>query len=163
VSTVNCLLRKNVFDSQIAADNFKVNGTNNLIHFTGTGKTVTIVESIVQILRYDGTKKILVCAPSDAACDVIAKRLLPVLPRSSEILRINWVSRNPASLPPVLLGCSPMDMSGFFMLPSPKRIQEVSVVICQCFVAGCLELELSQGPWIDKHFTHCFIDESSQR
>ena len=129
----------------------------------GTGKTMTVVESVVQILRYDGTKKILVCAPSDAACDVIAKRLLPVLPNSLKILRINWISRNPASLPPMLLSCSPMDSNGFFYIPPVKQMQEVSVIICQCFVAGCLDFENSTGPWLDKHFTHSFIDESSQR
>ena len=113
----------------------------------------------------DKTKKILVCAPSDAACDVVAKRLLDNLPHSCEMLRVNWVSRNPASLPPELYSCSPMDKSGFFKFPVTKRLQEVSVIICQCFVAGCLELEteFKTGPWMSKHFTHCFIDESSQR
>jgi hypothetical protein len=127
----------------------------------GTGKTVTIVESIVQILRYDDSKKILVTAPSDAACDVIAKRLLPILRGTAKMLRLNWVSRNPSSLPPVLLGCSPMDATGFFTIPSQEQIQEASVVICQCFVAGCLEASI--GPWMSTHFNHCFIDESSQR
>lgn len=121
------------------------------------------MESIVQILRYDSSNKILVCAPSDAACDVIAKRLIPVLSQSSKILRVNWVARNPASLPPALLGCSPTDSTGFFTIPEPNEIQKASVVICQCFVAGTLELHASHGLWMDKHFTHCFIDESSQR
>lgn len=129
----------------------------------GTGKTMTVCESIVQILRYAEYSRILVCAPSDAACDVIAKRLIRVLPKNSKALRINWWSRNPASLPPTLLSCSRMDAKGFFRMPSQEEICEVNVVICQCFVAGCLELETPENrSWMDEHFTHVFIDESSQ-
>ena len=140
----------------------------------GTGKTMTVVESIVQLLRHDSSAKILVCAPSDAACDVIAKRLLPVMPNndSKNLLRINWWSRNPASLPPVLLSCTPMNELGSFVLPSQVEMQAASVIICQCFVAGCLDIgaqkdanissKARQKPWMDTHFTHVFIDESSQ-
>jgi len=122
-----------------------------------------LVESIVQALRVNENNKILVCAPSDAACDVIAKRLLPVLPEKSKVARINWVSRNPASLPPILLSCSYMNESGFFYIPSVLEIQKASVVICQCFVAGCFELDNPAHLWMKEHFSYCFIDESSQR
>ena len=123
---------------------------------------MTVVESIVQILRHDISSKILVCAPSDAACDVIAKRLLPVL-RDTKIIRVNWWSRNPASLPPVLLPSSRMDESGFFVLPSQAEMEEASIIICQCFVAGCLDVGCSTSKtWMADHFTHTFIDESSQ-
>ena len=127
----------------------------------GTGKTMTVCESIVQLLRYDSAHKILVTAPSDAACDVIAKRLLPVLP--GLILRVNWWSRNPDSLPPSLLSCSAMDKDGFFYMPSKEEIMSASVVICQCFVAGCLEIGTPTSRlWMENHFTHVFVDESSQ-
>jgi len=129
----------------------------------GTGKTMTVCETIVQLLRYDKNSRILVCAPSDAACDVIAKRLLPVLPKNSKTMRLNWWSRNPASLPPSLLSCSRMDGNGFFCMPTAEEILDMNVVICQCFVAGCLELGTPESKsWMDKHFTHIFIDESSQ-
>uniref|UniRef100_A0A7S2PN77 RNA helicase n=1 Tax=Leptocylindrus danicus TaxID=163516 RepID=A0A7S2PN77_9STRA len=39
---------------------------------------------------------------------------------------------------------------------------EASVVVCQCFVAGCLGLGSSENDWMQNHFTHLFVDESSQ-
>lgn len=126
------------------------------------GKTMTVCESIYQILRHE-CSKILVCAPSDAACDVIAKRLLPMLPERNAILRVNWWSRSLDSVPPVLLSISPMNDSGVFIIPTKKDLMEVSVVICQCFVAGCLNVGGdSEKNWLENHFTHAFIDESSQ-
>lgn len=41
----------------------------------GTGKTVTIVESIAQILKHDPHAKLLVCAPSNSAVDLLDERL----------------------------------------------------------------------------------------
>ena len=124
---------------------------------------MTVVESIFQILRYDENSKILVCAPSDAACDVITKRLLPLLPTQFKIQRVNWWSRNPSSLPPELLGCSSINDSGFFVLPPMKEMKKASVIICQRFVAGCLDMEFAKkNSWMSSHFTHVFIDESSQ-
>ncbi len=128
---------------------------------------MTVVESVFQILRHNAHSKILVCAPSDAACDVITKRLLPILSSEQKVKRVNWWSRNPASLPPSLLGCSTMNESGFFVMPSVEEMQEASVIICQCFVAGCLDLQDGENRshytlWMQRHFTHVFIDESSQ-
>ncbi|KAJ2936529.1 hypothetical protein H1R20_g564, partial [Candolleomyces eurysporus] len=41
----------------------------------GTGKTVTIIEAIRQILRTHPTSRILACGPSNSAADLIAERL----------------------------------------------------------------------------------------
>jgi DNA polymerase III delta prime subunit len=133
----------------------------------GTGKTTTVVESIVQVLKCNPQSRILVCAPSDAACDVVAMRLLSVLPPRFKMLRVNWWARNSSSLPPSLLSCSPMDEEGFFDMPCKEQIQQADVVICQCFVAGFLDIDVTmntcnEGPWMENHFTHAFIDESSQ-
>lgn len=135
----------------------------------GTGKTLTVVESVIQVLRMNPSAKIMICAPSDAACDVLAKRIRPVLSsmnvdksETHQMLRINWWSRIPASLPPELLSCTPSNNAGFFAVPSSSDIKEASVVVCQCFVAGCLGLGSSENDWMQKHFTHLFVDESSQ-
>ncbi len=133
----------------------------------GTGKTTTVLESIVQVLRHDESSKILVCAPSDTACDVIAFRLQRLLPtkcngQALKMLRVNWWSRNPASLPPDLLSCSPSEASsGLFTLPSMNEMLDANIIICQCFVAGCLEVGSNMN-WMERHFSHVFIDESSQ-
>ena len=140
----------------------------------GTGKTLTIVESIIQILRRKPSAKILVCAPSDAACDVLACRIHPQLkllkvePRSHEpryrMLRINWWARKSESLPAELLPFSSMNHLGFFSFPSRADIIKASVVICPCFVAGCLDAVSKEEPkgWMSEHFTYSFVDEVSQ-
>jgi helicase MOV-10 len=131
----------------------------------GTGKTMTVVESIVQVLRWDKDSKVLVCAPSDAACDVLATRLISVLPRMAKLLRVNYTCRNPDSLPPNLLSVSTMNDSGLFTLPTISQMKNSSVIVCQCFVAGMLDSKLSSdqdSDWMRHHFTHVFIDESSQ-
>ncbi|XP_050511316.1 putative helicase mov-10-B.1 [Diabrotica virgifera virgifera] len=52
----------------------------------GTGKTVTIVEAILQ-LKFKTTHKILVCAPSNAACDLITEKLLEHC-TTNELIRV---------------------------------------------------------------------------
>ena len=124
---------------------------------------MTVCESIYQILRHDESSKILVCAPSDAACDVITKRLLHMLPKTKNIVRVHWWSRSIDSIPPVLLSCSPINDSGAFIIPPKEELMDACVVVCQCFVAGCLHTGgNSENNWLQRHFTHAFIDESSQ-
>lgn len=116
-----------------------------------------VCEAIIQVHRTDNNAKILVCAPSDAACDVLASRLIPHLPQKS-VLRINWWSRKVASVKPELLSSCPMDETGVFTVPSSFLMQEARVVVCQCFVAACLELVKPQEN-LRKRFSHLFIDE----
>ena len=42
----------------------------------GTGKTVTVVEAIKQVWKTFKSSRIVVCAPSNAAADVLAVRLV---------------------------------------------------------------------------------------
>lgn len=50
----------------------------------GTGKTTTVVESILQVFHASKTNKILVSANSNAACDEVAKRLKKYLYSASD-------------------------------------------------------------------------------
>jgi helicase MOV-10 len=122
-----------------------------------------VCEAIIQALRTQTGAKVLVCAPSDAACDVIASRLLSLLKSgNSSLLRINWWSRKLASVKPEILPHCPMDeASGLFTVPDVAEMIKADIVLCQCIVAECLELAGPPG-WTKGHFSHLFIDECSQ-
>lgn len=68
-----------------------LNGTAGTVPYIvfgppGTGKTVTIVEAILQIKKKT-KKKILVCAPANAACDLLTEKLIPYC-KKDELFRI---------------------------------------------------------------------------
>jgi hypothetical protein len=67
----------------------------------GTGKTTTLVQTIAAVLRTPGTN-VLVCAPSNFACDVIAERLIPFLPEHAALERVVGFTRNTQSMPAAL-------------------------------------------------------------
>ncbi|THG94461.1 hypothetical protein EW026_g7015 [Hermanssonia centrifuga] len=58
----------------------------------GTGKTVTIVEAIRQLIIRDPKATILACAPTNSAADLIASRLVSNLNRN-ELFRLNSYAR----------------------------------------------------------------------
>jgi helicase MOV-10 len=128
------------------------------------GKSLCVCEAVVQVLRTAPKSKILVCAPSDAACDVLAARLLPLLRPQKSLLRINWWSRKVASVKPELLSSCPMDAAtGTFSVPQTDELKAADVIVCQCIVVECLDLDRrTPRGWTSEHFTHLFIDETSQ-
>lgn len=60
----------------------------------GTGKTTTLAEAIVQVVKSKPHFKVLVCAPTNTAADVLCARLAPNFAKS-EMLRLMAYSRNP--------------------------------------------------------------------
>ena len=65
----------------------------------GTGKTVTIVEAMKQVWKHMPTARVLACAPSNSAADLIALRLLKHVP-ASQIFRMHAASRALGSIRP---------------------------------------------------------------
>lgn len=64
----------------------------------GTGKTVTIIEAIRQIFRHTRNSKVLICAPTNAACDNIASKLVDYF-TTEEMLRYISVERTFENMP----------------------------------------------------------------
>lgn len=62
----------------------------------GTGKTTTLVEAIIQLVRLKQSNKVLVCTPSNTAADHITLSLLKlgVLDKTA-IFRLYSLSRSP--------------------------------------------------------------------
>ena len=123
----------------------------------GTGKTVTIVEAMNQILLEDSTARILACAPSNSAADLLAERLKERL-RPSELFRLNAPSRSKEALPKVLIEYSRSNENGTFSVPPLTELNKYRVVVSTCISASVpYGLGMRRG-----HFTHIFIDEAGQ-
>lgn len=124
----------------------------------GTGKTVTLVESILQTIKSKGANKssrLLVCAPSNTATDLLMQRLSPyLLPK--EMLRVLAFSRDKSSVPADVLAYSYYsDNENGFVIPPTDFLKQKQVVCVTITTAGKLPYHGQLG-----HFSHVFIDEA---
>ncbi|KAJ1307031.1 hypothetical protein OPQ81_008010 [Rhizoctonia solani] len=125
----------------------------------GTGKTVTVVECISQLLDNDEVQ-ILACAPSNSASDLIAQRLISLRGlQPSDLLRLNALWRPRSTLPEELVDYSLLNPSGnTFRVPTLERVKPYRVVVTTCSTVALL-----YGLGVDPgYFTHIFIDEAGQ-
>lgn len=121
----------------------------------GTGKTVTIVEAIRQVLKKQPNARILACAPSNSAADIIAQRLTMLSPE--ELFRCNAACREPLSVPAELLPY--VNVQGhFYGIPSIDKLSSYRVIVSTCGNASfAYNVGMPEG-----HFTHIFVDEAGQ-
>ncbi|KAH9035956.1 P-loop containing nucleoside triphosphate hydrolase protein [Lactarius hengduanensis] len=116
----------------------------------GTGKTSTLVESIMQLLRRDASFKILACTPSNAAADLLVERLAAAGLTVNQLLRLNARSRVMKSIPELV--------RTFSVNRESEDLLAFRVVISTCSSAGLLQMEnIPAG-----HFSHIVIDEAAQ-
>jgi len=120
----------------------------------GTGKTVTVVEAILQLTRLRSHEKILVCAPSNAAADLLVERLAKTL-NSNEMLRLMAYQRNPKTVPEAVKPYCSQDDGGF-TTPSRSRIEGYKVVVATCAIAA----KVHNQKGIEDHFDVAFIDKA---
>ena len=134
----------------------------------GTGKTTTIVESIIQILKNKSNTKVLVCTPSNASADLICERLMEAFDmrfknrhfedfNRTKIMRINAASRNRNTVPKKIEEkCHLTYGKEGYVTPSKEKIKDMDIVVCTTITAGRLvSLQLNI-------FSHIFCDESGQ-
>jgi len=124
----------------------------------GTGKTVTVVEAVTQLYHLNKPNgHLLICTPSNAAADEVAKRLIiSVIGHipDKDILRLYASSYNPKNIPEQLKKCSNYESD--FYYPSKEMIMKYAVVVVTLATAG----RLVTGGIPAGHFSHLFIDES---
>ncbi|KAF9484835.1 RNA helicase [Pholiota conissans] len=122
----------------------------------GTGKTITIIEAIRQVIAEVPQARILACAPSNSAADLIALRLGSAL-TPSQLFRFYAPSRSKAQVSDTLLSYT-HEVDGHFSAPHVSRLKRYNVIVSTCvsasFAAG---VGMPRG-----HFTHIFIDEAGQ-
>lgn len=127
----------------------------------GTGKSKTLIAAIADVLgllKQDKANKnrVLLCAPSHAAADVLTQRLTAILKRD-EIFRMYDSSRPSTTVPGSILPfvCQ-LPGSDTFTLPPPKVWTKFRVVICTCMDAHILyRAQLTNYAIRIKR--HCFV------
>jgi len=133
----------------------------------GTGKTETVVEVILQLVL-DARKmsRVLACAPSNTAADVLACRLKRELRfshhhDSQKMIRIYSTTREYGEMHKDLKECSNWDgKKEMFFVPKRDQIvnKDIRVVICTCFVGGQLrDFGVKKGD-----FDLVIVDEAGQ-
>ena len=129
----------------------------------GTGKTATIVEGVIQILKNKPVSKILVCTPSNSSADLICERLIDAFEMKGnkkefanfnrpKIIRINAASRNQDSVSKKIKD----NCKTYFIVPSNEVIKSGDVIVTTGSSAGYLvSLRL-------QIFSHIFFDEAGE-
>lgn len=118
----------------------------------GTGKTVTLVEAILQVFQNLKHSRVIACAPSNSAADLLAEKLWASGQLvSSDIVRLLGFQRDVDSVPPRIKHLCVN--TGHLKKAARHRIVVATVV-----TAGAL-YGLGLPP---DHFTHGFLDEAGQ-
>lgn len=126
----------------------------------GTGKTMTLVEAIVQLYTTQRNARVLVCAPSNSAADHILEKLLcleGVRIKDNEIFRLNAATRAYEEIKPEIIRFCFFDEL-IFKCPPLKALTRYKLVVSTYMSASLLNAEgVNRG-----HFTHIFLDEAGQ-
>ncbi|KAG6846754.1 hypothetical protein H0H93_012093 [Arthromyces matolae] len=122
----------------------------------GTGKTITAVEAIRQVLKSNPSARILACAPSNSAADLIAMRLRDL--STDELFRFYAPSREKDQVPIELLDYAYRSRDGHFSVPPMAQTKRFRVIVTTCVSAS-----FASGIGIPRgHYSHIFIDEAGQ-
>jgi helicase MOV-10 len=112
-----------------------------------------------QILKANPNNKILACAPSNSAADLIAIKLEHLGP--SILFRLNAISRSikiEEGFPATLKRFSLINDNTVFAIPPAEELAKYRVIVSTCFSGGIpASLGLKRG-----YFSHIFIDEAGQ-
>ncbi|XP_074706069.1 helicase MOV-10 isoform X1 [Strix aluco] len=124
----------------------------------GTGKTVTLVEAIKQVWTCFKDTRILACAPSNSATDLLCQRLIKdIAPRY--IYRLVANSRSYQEVPADIRSCCNWDdEQSCYVYPSKEHLQRYRILITTLVTAG----RLVSANFPPGFFSHVFIDEGGQ-
>lgn len=115
----------------------------------GVGKTKTLIYTIADLLGLTGSpcsseetknpNRILLCAPSHLACNVLTTRLAAIGLENTQIFRLFEATRPIETIPMNVLPftCQGNSASGF-LLPPPSSWVKLKVVVCTCLDAHIL-------------------------
>ncbi|KAK9370282.1 P-loop containing nucleoside triphosphate hydrolase protein [Lipomyces kononenkoae] len=146
----------------------------------GTGKTKTMVELALQLVKESPRCHILLCAPSDEAADTLALRLRHSL-NNKQLFRLNRFMRAFDEVPTELLAFCAIefvDSQDMFVIPEFKTLMSYQIVVCSCKDANILNEAQCSNKSLAKierymmeafghserslHWTALLIDEAGQ-
>ncbi|NXA05303.1 SDE3 helicase, partial [Sapayoa aenigma] len=121
----------------------------------GTGKTVTVVEAIKQVWTNFEDARILACAPSNSAADLLCQRLITdITPRN--VYRLIASSRSYKDVPADIRPCCNWDdKESSYVYPSKEHLKRYRILITTLVTAG----RLVSANFPPGFFSHVFIDE----
>ncbi|KAF9414337.1 hypothetical protein HW555_007734 [Spodoptera exigua] len=130
----------------------------------GTGKTITIVEAILQLAISERNYHIMVCTDSNMAADHVASMLIQyshLFPKSNWLLRANSKFRNWETLPKCLLKYSNGTSRHHFINIAIKDFMSYRIVVTTLSHAAKFGRLMARRR-IGHHISHLFIDEAAQ-
>lgn len=141
----------------------------------GTGKTVTLIETILQIYKHDKRSHILVATPSNSAADLITKRIADsgILEENQFMRLVSQNSVEKELIPDdIMRFCGTIDIARegttkveFKVTESglKKKCNATYLMSRHLLIGTCITLgTLMQCDFPDDHFSHIIIDESGQ-
>lgn len=136
--------------------------------FSGTGKTTTLIEILLQLFTQMPKSRILIATQSNAAADVILKRLISCARLNSKdlirIVSINFASKlavdNELKIFYSVLSTERSEVFDLLSLPSISMadLAAYRVIITTTLTAG----NFFESNCMMHHFTHALIDEAGQ-
>ncbi|NWZ86892.1 SDE3 helicase, partial [Poecile atricapillus] len=121
----------------------------------GTGKTVTVVEAIKQVWTCFKDARILACAPSNSATDLLCQCLIKDI-APENVYRLIASSRSPREVPTDIMPCCNWDdEQSSYVYPSKESLRQYRIIITTLVTAG----RLVSANFPPGFFSHVFIDE----
>ncbi|XP_031333840.1 putative helicase mov-10-B.1 [Photinus pyralis] len=121
----------------------------------GTGKTITIVEAILQLVKKIPGVVILVCAPANAACDMLASKLIQSKRLTEkELIRVHTDTREWDTVPEDVKGYSNY-VDGEYIKPRGFELMKYRVIVTTLILSGRYQNDRLKPNYL-------FIDEAAQ-
>ncbi|GAA6222732.1 putative helicase mov-10-B.1 [Lates japonicus] len=125
----------------------------------GTGKTVTLVEAIKQIIKTQDSCTILACAPSNSATDHLCEKILEGRIGKCKLYRLYAQSCPVKNIPENIKLCCNLNLeSNTLMIPPKEELMKYKIMVTTLITAGRL---VTEGVPPD-HYTYIFVDEAGQ-
>ena len=114
------------------------------------------MEAIKQVLKSQPNARVLACAPSNSAADVITERLAQL--GAQVMIRLVSPSRSKKQVSTGALPFTRSNQYDVFECPPKDELEKFSVVVSTCCSASVPHgIGIAPG-----HFTHVFVDEAGQ-